>query len=70
MAYPLIAAVNAAIVDVELCFTEDFTVEGSRNAVEEWRSVVAFLETATGYSLTKRDFSASDDLYGSNTSEA
>ena len=66
MAYPLIAAVNAAIVDVELCFTEDLTVEGAREAIEEWRSVVAFLEKATTYSLTKRNFDTLDNLYGSN----
>ena len=64
MAYPLIAAVNAAIVDVELVFSEDFTVPGSREAIVEWRRVIKQLEDATGYSLTKRDFDA-DELYGS-----
>ena len=67
MAYPVDTVMETAIAAIELAFTQDFTIVGQREAIEQWREVLRFIEldhgTTAGYgALTQRDWDA-DDLF-------
>lgn len=68
MAYELEATVEAAIEDIENTLAEDLTVPGAREAIRDFRNVIAFIEALpnTGYTIPlglKRNWAA-DKLGG------
>ncbi len=71
MAYPVDTVVETAIAAIELAFTQDLTIPGQREAIEQWRAVLAFIEldhgNTSGYdALTQRDWSGDDLFTGPN----
>lgn len=68
MAYPADTAVETAISTVESVLKEDKTLIGTAEAVENWRKLLAFIETtgATGYDALTQMSDANwiaEDLY-------
>lgn len=69
MALPADTAVETAIVTIEQALLNDVKVAGTRQAISDWRAVLAFIETlgGSGYDALAQEVAvtyASKKLYG------